>query len=77
MYADDICPLVPSALGLQKLLDVCHSFSQCNDIVYNSSKSVYIVFRPKRNKLFCPTVSLHLDRLNRIPETKYLGLFIK
>ena len=26
--------LAPSALGLQKLLDVCYSFSQCNDIVF-------------------------------------------
>ena len=70
-YADDICLLAPSALGLQYLLDVCYNFSQCNDIVFNSLKSVYIVFRPKRYKLFCPTVSLHLDKLNRIPETKY------
>ena len=44
-----------------------------NDIVFNSLKSVYIVYRPKRYKLFCPTVSLPLDRLNRITETKYLG----
>ena len=31
---------------------------------------------PKGYKLFCPTVSLHLDRLNRIPETKYLGFLL-
>ena len=55
---------------------MCYNFSQCNDIVLNSLKSVYIVFRPKRYKLFCPTVSLHLDRLNRIPETKYLGYLL-
>ena len=35
-----------------------------------------MVFRPKIYKLFCPTVSLHLDRLNRIPETKYLGYLL-
>ena len=76
MYADDICLLSPSALGLQKLLDVCYSFSQCNDIVFNSLKSVYIVFRSKRYKLCCPTVSLHSDKLNRIPETEYLGYLL-
>ena len=76
MYADNICLIVPSALGLQKLLDVCYYFIQCNDIVFKSLKSVYIVFRPKRYKLFCPTVSLYLDRLNRIPETKYLGYLL-
>ena len=57
MYADDICLLAPSALGLQRLLDVCYSFSQCNDIVFNSLKPVYVVFRLKRYKLFCTTVS--------------------
>ena len=76
MYADDICPLAPSVLGLQKVLDVCYNFSQCNDIVFNCLKSVYIVFRPKRFKLFCPTVSLHSDRLNCIPGTKYLGYLL-
>ena len=76
MYGDDICLLAPSALGLQKLLDVCYNFSQCNDIVFNSLKSVYMVFRTKICKLFCPIVSLHLDRLNRIPETKYLGYLL-
>ena len=77
MYADDICLLATIALDLQKLLDVCYNFCQCNDIVYNSLISVYIVFRPKRYKLFCPTVSLHLDRLNRKTETKYLGYVLK
>ena len=76
MYADDICLLAPSTLGLQKLLDVCYKFSQCNEIVFNIFKSVYVVFRHKRYKLFCPTFSLHSDRLNRIPETKYLGYLL-
>ena len=76
MYADDICILAPSALGLQKLLDVWYNFSQWNDNVFNSLKSVYIEFRPKRYELFCPTVSLHLNRLNNILETKYLGYLL-
>ena len=59
MYADDICLLAPSALGLQKLLEMCYDFSQDNDIIFNSLKSVYVVFRPIRYKLFCPLVYLH------------------
>ena len=76
MYADDICLLAPSALGLQKLLEVCYGFSQDNDIIFNSLKSVYVVFRPKRYKLFCPPVYLHREKLSRIHETKYLGCFL-
>ena len=33
MYADDICLLAPSAIGLQRLLDVCFDFSISNDIM--------------------------------------------
>ena len=41
MYADDICLLATSALGLQKLLEMCYGFSHDNDIIFNSLKSVY------------------------------------
>ena len=75
MYADDICLLALSALGLQKLLEMYYYFSQDNDIIFNSLKSVYVVFRPKRYKIFCPPVYLHKGKLCRIHETKYLGYF--
>ena len=32
MYVDDICLLAPSAIGLQRMLDVCFDFSIRNDI---------------------------------------------
>ena len=55
---------------------MCYGFSQDNDIIFNSLKSVYVVFRPKRYKLFCPPVYLHREKLSRIHETKYLGCFL-
>ena len=44
MYADDICLLAPSAIGRQRLLDVCFGFSIRNDIMFNPIKSVCVVF---------------------------------
>ena len=46
MYADDICLLLvaPSAIGLQRLLDVCFDFSKRNDIMFNPIKSICVVF---------------------------------
>ena len=38
---------------------MCYDYSQDNDIIFNSLKSVYVVFRPKRYHLFCPFVYLH------------------
>ena len=72
MYADDIYLLAPSALGLQKLLERCYGFSQDNGIIFISLNSVYVVFRHKRYKLFCPPVCLHREKLSYIHETKYL-----
>ena len=48
MYADDICLLAPSALGLQKLIKMYYDFSQDNDIIFNSLKSVYVSQRNGR-----------------------------
>ena len=40
MYADDIRLMAPSAISLQKMLDVCFDFSLRNDIMFNPVKSV-------------------------------------
>ena len=66
MYADDICLLAPSAIGLQRMLDLCFDFSIRNDIKFNPIKSVCIVFKPKNNKLYCPNVRLDLNILEYI-----------
>ena len=71
MYADDICLLAPSAIGLQRLLDVCFDFSIRNYIMFNPIKSVCVVFKSKSNKLYCPTVSLDCEYT---AYTKYLSL---
>ena len=47
MYADDICLLGPSAIGLQRMLDVCFDFSIRNDIKFNPIKSKCIVLKLK------------------------------
>ena len=73
IYADDICLLAPSAIGLQQMLDVCLNFSICNDIIFNPVKSVCIAFQPKKSKLFCPNVTLDNNVLEYIGRTKYLG----
>ena len=58
VYANDICLLSPSAIGLQQMFDVCFNFSICNDIIFNPVKSVCVAFQSKRSKLFCPNVTL-------------------
>ena len=52
-YADDICLLAPSAIDLQRMLDVCFNFGIRNDItsMFNPIKSVCVVSKSKSNKL--------------------------
>ena len=58
MYADDICLMAPSAIALQKMLNLCYEFSQSNDIIFNPIKSQCMVFKPNRFKLYCPALYL-------------------
>ena len=55
---------------------MCYDFRQDNTIIFNSLKSVYVFFKPKRYKLICPSVWLHKENLCRIHKTKYLGYFL-
>ena len=64
MYADDICVMAPTAIALQKLLDVCYEYGITNDLIYNPLKSVCMVFKPRRFKLYCPTVAIGDECLN-------------
>ena len=56
MYADKICLMTPSAIGSQKMLDVCFDFSLRNDTMFNPVNSVCVAFKPKNSKLSCPSV---------------------
>ena len=73
MYADDICLLALSAIGLQRMLDVCFDFSIRNYINFNPIKSECIAIKPKNNKVHCPNVRMDRNVLEYISCTKYLG----
>ena len=48
-YADDIVLLVPEVTTLQTLLEVCRAYAGPHDIVYNTTKTVCILVRPKQS----------------------------
>ena len=58
-FTDDICLLAPSLSGLQALFDICTAYAKTHKIFFNSSKSVDVLFEPKK---FCvsafPTIFL-------------------
>ena len=56
-YNNDKC-INQIIYAMQNLLDVCQNFGTANNIVFNPLKYVYIVYKPKCYKLFCPSVKI-------------------
>ena len=50
MYADDLVILAPSIAGLSKLLMICESFGESNDIIFNQKKNASLYFISKMLK---------------------------
>ena len=73
IYADDSCIFGPSPSSIQKLLSICDTFGRTNYIIFNPSKSVYIVFTPKKFNLVAPELIFNSANLKRSFDTKYLG----
>ena len=76
IYADDICVMAPTAIALRKLNDVCYEYGITNDLIYNPLKSVCMVFKPRRFKLYCPTVAIGDECLNYSIQFNSIHMFI-
>ena len=72
-YADDLCIMSASPVGLQKLIDICYNYSVQNFLTFNTTKYVCVVFKPKMFKLYCPPMVLNAAPLPYVDSVKYLG----
>ena len=74
-YADDVAILAPSLKGLQKLLNLCHTYCSDWDILLNGRKTKNIHF----GSLNPPTYLLELggERIRWEEKCKYLGITLK
>ncbi len=76
-YADDLCVMSSSPGGLQSILNTVSNYAIDNDIVFNKTKSVCMVFKPLRYRLSSPTIYLNEDALEYSEKTKYLGVILE
>ena len=66
--------LAPTVTALQTLLEVCHSYAGPHDIVYNTTKTVCMLVRPKQSPgQFSTRVRLGNEKLIFVEEFRYLG----
>ena len=72
-YADDTVLLAPTVTDLQTLLQVCRAYAGLHDIVYNTTKTVCMLVRPKQSQGWYSTrVKLGNDELRFVEEFHYL-----
>ena len=72
-YAADLCIMSGSPTGLQKLIDICYNYSVQNSLTFNPTKSVCVVFKPKKFKLYFLPMVLNASSLPYVDSVKYLG----
>ena len=77
IYADDVCLFAPTLCSLQKLLNICEKIGFSNCINFNPSKSMYVVFNPKKRHYFIPSMIFKSTVLLPKCDVKYLGFILK
>ena len=66
--------LAPTVTALQTLLEVCCAYAGPHDIVYNTTKTVCMLVRPKQSQgQFSTRVRLGNEDLSFVEEFRYLG----
>ena len=77
LFADDLCCFCPSIHGLQRIIDVCHSYASTHNIIFNCQKTPGLPFVSSNFKLnIKPNVVLGDFKIRFINEIKYLGVFL-
>ena len=76
LYADNFCLMAPTATAMQctYILDICYNYGLDNDVLFNPLKSVCMLFKPKRYKLYRPNIMIGTEVLKYVDNTKYLGI---
>ena len=65
--------LAPMVTALQTSLEVCRAFALLHDIVYNTTKTVCMLVRPKQSQgQFSTRVRLGNEELSFVEEFRYL-----
>ena len=75
-YADDICLISLSSVGMQQLLSICDIYAKEHDLLYNGGKSSSLCFKPKCSTFNRPTFTLNHLNIPNVNQSKYLGIVI-
>ena len=66
--------LAPTVTALQTLLEVCRAYAGPHSIVYNKTKTVCVLIRPKKSQgRYSTRVTLGNEELSFVEEFRYIG----
>ena len=75
-YADDLCLIALSSLGMQCLLNICDKYATGHKLTYNATKSFTLCFKPKHIKIGFPDFVLGKLVIPAVDKCKYLGIIV-
>ena len=75
-YADNICLIGLSSVGMQQLLSICDICAKEHDLLYNGGKSYSLCFKPKCSTFNRPNFTLNHLNMPNVNQSKYLGIVI-
>ncbi|KAJ2937575.1 hypothetical protein O0L34_g12973 [Tuta absoluta] len=76
-YADDMLLLAPSTAAMRQLLSICEKYATAHNMLYNASKSAYMIFKSANTPAAIPPLYLDGQTLERTYTFKYLGHLIR
>ena len=77
MYADDLVLISPSTRGLSSLIKECQQYGLESDILFNSSKSAVMFFKPSfMLNINFPSFKINNESINTVDKYTYLGHII-
>ena len=75
-YADDTVLMAPSLKGLQTILDVSVSSARKHDVIYNGSKSEFLIFSPNSSSHVKRHININGNILENVNEAVHLGYHV-
>ncbi|KAG1714420.1 DNA-directed RNA polymerase III subunit RPC1 [Nymphon striatum] len=72
-YADDLTLIAPSKKALQILIDICEEYASEFDVLFNGSKSQFMIFRGRECKVDNCSIFVNKEAVSNVRSAMHLG----
>ena len=68
--------MAPSLKDLQELIDICQTFGEDYDVIFNVNKTKCMLFKSKSYIIVDPIITLYDEKTEFVEQFKYLGIVL-